>query len=144
MKRRDIVTHHSVNGLISRMFGILAVQYAIGMFLTMFSGDENQAKTPVYAQLAFFAHILFAVMLFVGSVIIYRECRKGSNERFTKFALYGLVSIIVASIGGVMTVILREILSDIGSYIMAIGFLSGFASYGYLFFISRNTSRLAL
>lgn len=142
--KKDLLNYHSLTGLIQRMFGVLAVQYAIGMFIAMFSGDEDPSKKPLYAHLAFFAHVFFAVLLLVGSIMIYINSRKTDNEHFTRLALYGLVSIIAACVGGVMTVVLKETLSEVGSFIMALGFLAGFVSYGYLFFISRNTSRLAL
>lgn len=146
MAGKGVAEHHthSVHNLIQRIFGFLAVQYALGMSLTMFSDNGDLTKKPYYTQAALFIHILLGLFLFAGSVMIYLHCLRRDNEHFTRLALYGLVSIVVAGIGGMMSVFFRETLSDIGSYIMALGFLVSFANYGYLLFISRNTSRLAL
>lgn len=128
---------------ITGMFSFLLVEYIFGMFINLFGGDEDPAQKPLYVHVVFAGHVLIGIGLVVVAVFIFIAAREKANTVFGKIALYGLISIVLALIGGFITVILKEIFSEIGSFLMALSFIAAFIFYGYLFFLTkfqRNTA----
>jgi heme A synthase len=133
----SFVLDREVNAMrfqISGMFVLLLVEYLLGMFLNLFSGDPDPAKKSLSAHIALFTHIGIGLLLLLGAIFILLTARK--NTVGVKTSAWALVGIILAIFGGIITVSSRDLVSELGSYLMAISFIEAFSLYAYLFFKS--------
>jgi heme A synthase len=116
---------------------LLALQYVAGMTLNMF-GAEDIRKGSLFQKGLLFSHTLFALLLLTGSLFILVSTRKSGNEILSKKAFHGFITILVAIIAGIATLLLKDTAAEIASLIMAISFLGAFWFYAYLFFLLRK------
>lgn len=115
---------------------LLVVQFVLGMIINLWGvlPDEETAthKAPIFAQMAFAAHGIIGLMILISSTTILIMGLK-SKDNIKKFSIYGFVSVLIAFIGGIGVVTLKENSSEIASFVMSIGFLLSLVSYGKLF-----------
>lgn len=132
---------HILSQLQFRVKGMLVVlflQYLAGMVLNMF-GSDDPSKRTLLASVAFFTHIILAVLLLIGSIVIWSVLRHIAEKQLLKIARHGFWTIVIAILAGIATMLLKETPAEIFSIIMALSFLGAFASYGHLFFLLNKS-----
>lgn len=119
---------------------LLIFQFVLGMLMNLFAvapSDPKFAAEPLLIKLIFPAHIIVALLLLIGSVFIFVLSIRNQIAESSKVAGQGLSSIIFATAGGLATVFLKGIGSEIASLVMAISFLSAFIAYGRFYFLLK-------
>lgn len=115
----------------------LILQYALGMYLAMF-GHEEAAGRNLFEYIIFTAHVLVGVGLLVGGVKIFLIAKKSGNKLWRSLGHYGLASIGLALIGGILVVLLSDDAAELSSLLMAFSFLAAFGVYGYFWFLVKH------
>jgi len=124
------------------MIIMLGFQFLFGMAFNLWGvlpkEETATEKSPAFAQMALAAHGLLALGILTVSLLILGIAFNGKKEDVKKFSILGFISILVAFGGGVMTLIINPEQAQIASFIMSLGFLSSFISYGRLFYILKK------
>lgn len=127
-----------------RSFGMiiaLIVQYLLGMYVNMFAvaPDDPKFKTEsIFPKIVFGLHGLVGLLLLLGSIYVFISGYQSEDEALRKMTLYGFLSILLAFSAGIATVVFKDTAAEISSYVMSIGFLLSFISYGRLFFFLKQ------
>jgi hypothetical protein len=120
------------------MLFLLIVQFFLGMSMNLFAApptDPKFASEPIFIKLIFPSHIAVAVLLLVDAIYILIASVKNKIANLRKVAGQGLSSIVLAVGGGLVTIFLTGIASEVASLVMAISFLSAFIAYGRLHYL---------
>jgi hypothetical protein len=118
----------------------LGIQFILGMLVNLFGSapdDPKYATESVVIKLSFFVHAVIGLSLLVGAVTIYAISRKSGVAGWARSGVLGLLSILFAFGSGIATVILHGSASEIGSFLMALGFILAYASYGSFYTIFK-------
>jgi heme A synthase len=132
-------------GRVKLMILFLSIEFLLGMIVNLFgqAPDEatGQAKEPIWAMMIFFAHGILGLLLLIGAIFILVATTKTNNKKWQNLAVYGLGSIFLSAAGGIGVVTLGENpASEVSSFVMAVGFLLAFISYGWYFFtLTKST-----
>jgi hypothetical protein len=125
------------------IFFLLIIQFVLGMLMNLFAvapSDPKFATEPLLIKLILPAHIIVALLLLVGSIFIFVFSVRDTIAESSKVAGQGLSSVILAIGGGIATVFLKGIGSEVASLVMAISFLSAFIAYGRFYFLLKINS----
>ena len=128
---------------VTGMLVALSVQYIAGMVFNLFGGD-NPATRPLFAVIALYTHMVIAFFILVGAIfILVFAYKSGSSQvrlgsRWIDFAYRGFFSILISIAAGIATLLLKGMISEVASFIMALSFLYAFVTYGYLFMLFRG------
>src|SRR5258706_10960424 len=98
----------------------LGIQYVLGMIINMFAAppDDPAFKTESpLLKIAFGIHGLNGLILPVFALGIIFFALKTKNELFEKIAIYGFISILVAAVSGISTIILKDNASELASFV---------------------------
>ncbi len=125
------------------MVFLLVVQFVLGMIVNLFGQAPGEAagkmKEPLWATLVFLSHGILGILLLIVSIFLFVFAKRVENKKWRSLALQGMVSIVLAAIGGIAVVGLKEgSPAEIASLVMALGFLLSFISYGRLLFSLRR------
>ncbi len=101
------------------------------MLLNLFTEAPQPDKPePMWAIVLFGAHGLYGLGLLGWSIAIYLKSRKSNDAVWRKYAIYGMLSIIIATIGGLVVGATGEgEVSETASFVMSLGFILAFISY---------------
>lgn len=117
----------------------LAIQFILGMLVNLFGEAPDASghmREPIWMTLIFILHGLIGIGLVIGAVVIYFRSKKAQDTVWEKVALQGMVAIIVAGLGGLATVALREGTgAELASLVMSLGFIGAFILYGRYFLL---------
>lgn len=119
----------------------LIAEFVLGMLVNLFAltpDDPGYATESIFIKLFFPLHGIVGLILVVLSIAIFYFAIRLGKENIKKFATLGLISIFVAAGAGIATIILKDNASEIGSFVMSLGFIAAFVSYGKLFLLLRN------
>lgn len=128
-----------------RAFGIemgLVAEFLLGMFLNLFGeSPEERGNNPEawYQTIAFLVHGLVGLGLLIGAGVITFIAFKSGKKDLKNAAIQGGLSILLAFCGGIGVISLDSLgnISEISSYVMAVGFLLAFLSYGRLIYLLK-------
>src|SRR5258707_15256271 len=90
----------SLHAHVKGMLIALSVQYAAGMTINLFSGDGPEKRMLVGA-IALYAHMLIAILLLTGSIVILVFVKKSGVSRWINFVYHGFYSILFAFGAGI-------------------------------------------
>jgi uncharacterized membrane protein HdeD (DUF308 family) len=115
------------------LLGFLGLQYLLGMAANLFVKfpDTNNEKTLwefAKTQSLLVTHIVLAFLLLIGGIVFLVRAMRRKEKNWIIAASVGLVSILVAIIGGAQFVPTQQ---DGYSYTMAIAFMVALLSYGW-------------
>ena len=122
------------------MLLLLIVQFLLGMSMNLFAvspSDPKFAAEPILIKLIFPSHIVAALLLLIGAIFILIISARSKINEWIKVAGQGLIAIVLAVGGGLATIFLTGIGSEIASLIMAISFLWSFIAYGRFYYLLR-------
>ena len=140
-----MATDNRYTNLLSRnVKGILlslCVQFILGMAVNLYAVAPDDPKFGAESPLikaSFIAHGINGLILPLFALTILFFAFKSGNARFKKIAGVGLLSILVAAIAGISTITLKDNAIELASFVMSIGFLLSFVSYGKLFLLIKS------
>jgi hypothetical protein len=119
----------------------LIAEFVLGMLVNLFAltpDDPGYAAESIFIKLFFPLHGIVGLILVVLSIAIFYFAVNLGKESIKKFAMYGLISVLVAAGAGLATIILKDNASEIGSFVMSVGFIAALVSYGKLFLLLRE------
>ena len=118
----------------------LAIQYFLGMAINMYiqfpdSATEGQLWEFAWKQPAVAAHIVLAILLFIGTVTLAIRAQKSQSFAWKVPAWIGFLAVLLAGFSGSRFIPTQ---SDPYSYLMAVCFLIAFFSYGWGLFRAKK------
>jgi uncharacterized membrane protein YhaH (DUF805 family) len=121
----------------------LVVQYALGMYVNLYVPFPegivgNQLWEFAWSQPALAAHIILAILIFLGSIALCIRAARTRNRTWIWSAFIGLLAIFGAGASGASFIPSQN---DIYSYSMALGFIVAIASYGRGVFADNGQSQ---
>lgn len=116
------------------IFSLLMLQFILGMLANLYQKiPEGMQRYDVYYSVGFIAlHSLVGVALLLFSIVLLVKIRRRHvSSEAMRLAVGGLISIVIAYVGGILFV---ETGNDIFSLIMALGFIGALQLYAQLAF----------
>lgn len=126
---------------VSGMIIALSIQFILGMVLNLFAvppDDPKYATEPIFLKLIFPLHGILGIALLIGAIVLLFFALKSESRIWKKMATFGLISILIAAGGGIATIILKDNASEIASFVMSLGFILSFLSYGKFYFLLKT------
>jgi hypothetical protein len=114
------------------IIGSLSLQFILGMLTNLFGNfplDAKFSSESYLNKIVFFLHAIngLALPLFALGILILAV--KNSTSKQKTWASLGFLSIVLASTSGISTVMFKDNLSEIFSFLMSLGFIIAFISY---------------
>lgn len=118
----------------------LTLEFVLGMILNLFATPPEEGKLhPLWMSVLFAVHAVIGVLLLVGATVLFIKSRHSMDEAWKKSAMWGFVSILVAAVSGmVMTPLGESVWEEVASFLMALGFIAAFISYGRYFLLKKD------
>lgn len=119
----------------------LTAEFVLGMLVNLFAvppDDPGYITEPIFVKILFPLHGINGIILVILAIFILFLVIKLGRKNLKKFAIYGLISILIAALGGIATITLKENASEIASFIMSLGFIAALLSFGKLHFFLKE------
>ena len=128
--------------LVRQGFGMciaLSLEFILGITTTFFvKFPDNAPKEELWkfswTQIPLALHIIFGLIIFVGSFVLVIRSIQLKNKHWTIASLVGIIAIIGSLFGGSTFIPTQK---DIYSFIMAIGFIVALVAYFWGIFASH-------
>lgn len=122
------------------LLSALVLQYALGMAANLFvsfpeGADEGQLWAFAWSQTLVAAHIILALLILLGAVVLFVRALIRKEGSWILFSLIGLLAVLAAGWGGATFIATQN---DTYSYLMSLAFLVAAASYGWGIFASHR------
>ena len=126
------------------LIGALVVQYTLGMYVNLFvsfpdNSSQGQLWEFAWSQPALAAHIILAILIFFGSVVLCiraaRQAARSKDRRWITCSLIGLLAVFAAGASGASFIPSQ---TDLYSYSMSLAFLIAIFSYGWPLITSQR------
>lgn len=117
---------------------MLTAQFVLGMAVNLI-GLPSEADTPfakISSTIFLDLHMLIALGLLIGAVLAIKNSIT-QKSKFKNLVWIGAASVVISTIGGMLT--MGTTGKEWWSYLMAIGFISAFISYGMLYMRTQAT-----
>lgn len=119
----------------------LVVEFVLGTLVNSFAvppDDPKYVTESLLVKLLFPVHGVLGIVLVVMAIIVLYLAVKSGKEKLKQLSIWGIISIVVAAGAGIATITLKDNASEIASFVMALGFLFAFASYGKLHLLIKQ------
>lgn len=130
-----------LNKLTRGIIGSLIVQFILGMIINLFAVAPQDPKfateSPIF-KIVFLLHGLNGVVLPIFALSLLFFAFKNGRVDLKRISSLGFISILVAAGGGIATIILKNTLSEIASFVMSLGFIFSLVSYGKLYLLAKK------
>ena len=130
--------YKSIRGIIFS----LVLQFVLGMIINLYGvtpDDPKFAHESPLIKIAFIAHSINGLVLPLAALFILFLAVKSGKQVLKKWAVLGLISILIAAGAGISTIMLKDNAQELASLIMSFGFIASFLSYGKLFLFLKNS-----
>ncbi len=126
------------------LIGGLALQYMLGMYVDLFISfpegvSEGEQWQFAWSQPALVAHIILALLLFMGSIALCIRAARAHNRQWIIASGIGLLAIFAAAASGGQFIPTQ---SDPYSYSMAIAFIVAVLAYGWGLYVSGKKGEI--
>jgi hypothetical protein len=124
------------------LLSALVVQYLLGMYVNLFvafpsSATEQQLWEFAWSQPALAAHIILAILILLGAIVLCTRAIFGKNRQWIVASSVGLIATLAAGASGVVFIPLQ---SDVYSYVMSLMFLIAILSYAWAMFGAQRSN----
>jgi hypothetical protein len=111
----------------------LVMQYALGMYVNLFVSfpdglNEGQLWEFAWSQPALAAHIVLAILIFLGGIVLCIRAYLQQDKRWIWASFVGLLAVLAAGASGASFIPTQ---GDIYSYSMALFFIVAFGAYAW-------------
>lgn len=123
--------------IVGIQIGVLALIFLLGMWINLFVTIPTTVAETFWTSNdghVVTIHALLGIVAGIISILIFRNFRKSDDKALRSRALFGLVAVWLAIVGGASFI--TNTTNNWYSYLMAIAFLAAFASY--VFMIARS------
>lgn len=122
------------------MVALLVIQYLLGIAAALFVHFPESGNDVVFWEFArtqtlVVLHILVAALILIGTIALWVRAIIYKNKLWQIVAGLSLMAVIVAVLGGAKFIPSQ---SDSYSFIMAVGFIAAFISYGWGIYSSKK------
>lgn len=114
----------------------LSLQFVLGMIVNLYGllpEDPKFASESIFVKIAFITHGINGLVLPISALVVVFIAIKTGRQTYKKWAILGLISILIAAAAGISTITLKDDASELASLIMSFGFIASFLSYGKLY-----------
>ncbi|MEI6477414.1 MAG: hypothetical protein WCO52_00275 [bacterium] len=123
-------THPLSSGVNGVTRGLVA-QFLVGVALATFGEfDPDAASQSISHNIFFGLHVLIALSLVVGALILWFQARSLGVASLKGRASAGLASVVLALVGGVMIMGSSDF-EHLSIFVMSVGFILALLIYGY-------------
>ena len=120
----------------------LSLEFVLGMMVNLFAvspDDQRYLTEPIYLKLIFALHGIVGLVILAGASALFIVTAKLKNIQLKKTSLLGLIFVLIAFLGGIATVMLKDVQSEIASLVMSLGFIAAFISYGKFYLLLKQS-----
>jgi len=114
----------------------LTLEFISGMVINLLvvsKDDPGYALEPFYIKFASPVHELLGTILLIGSIALLYSAFKAGHTLYKKLAGLGLLFVLIAFAAGMATYKFEGYQSELASFVMSLGFIASFLSYGTLY-----------
>lgn len=118
----------------------LVLEFVLGMVVNLFAvspDDPGYLTEPIYLKLTLPLHSILGLLILIWAVIVLVFAIK-AGKTFKKFTVLGFIFVLVAFLGGMAAVMLKESQAEIASLTMSLGFIASFIFYGKLYLLLKK------
>lgn len=122
------------------LLGALVVQYALGMYVNLYTSFPNNATAGMlwefaWSQWPLASHIILAILLLLGAVLLCVRAILYKDKKWIIGSVVGLLGILAA--GGSGAIFIPSQMNAY-SYSMSLSFLIAFGAYFWVLFLPRK------
>lgn len=117
----------------------LLLQFVLGTILATYAAFNDELPVDKQALLHYVflgLHVLIALTLVIGSIVMLILAIKSQDKRNKKLAWGGMLAILIACVGGVLVFV--PSLENTGNFVMSLAFIVALVDYGSWYFALKK------
>ncbi len=130
-----------LNIITKGIIGLLTLEFILGMVMNLYAvspDDPGYLTESPLIKYSSITHMVSGIALPLLALILLVLAFKSKKQNLKVWAIYGFISMLMATAGGIGAVMLKDSASELSSFVMSLGFIASFLTYGKFYFLLKN------